>query len=222
MVCPECLSRLHLDTYKSAHGEILSGNLSCNKGHTFTIVDGIPRMATSFGESEQVKESFSSKWTMFEDVAFSKRDMEFQFNWYISRYGFRDSEGLRKLVRSKTNILDVGCGVGRAVGWFSDFADKQTIIGIDMSDAINVAYRRYGAKPNVHFVQGDILKPPFRKGTFDYISCDQVIHHIQSPEEAFNRQVELLAKGGQLSVYAYRKKGPIREFCDDYIRAKTT
>lgn len=222
LVCPECYSEFQLGADGLKGEEIRSGILRCGKGHKFTIIDGVPRIVTSLGESEQVKESYSSKWTMFEDVAFSKRDMQFQFNWYISRYGFGDFEGLQKLIKSRSLILDAGCGVGRAVGWFSDFTDAHDILGIDISDAIDIAYRRYGMRPNVHLIQADILRPPFRPEMFDYISCDQVIHHIKNPEEAFNRLVTLLANGGQLAVYAYKKKGPIREFCDDYIRERTT
>jgi hypothetical protein len=52
--------------------------------------------------------------------------------------------------------------------------------------------------------------------------CKEVIHHTQQPRENFSKLVKLLAVGGVIQIYAYKKKGPIREFSDDFIRSYTT
>jgi len=147
---------------------------------------------------KQVEESYSSKWRIFEDVAFSERDMEFQYNWYISRFGFKNEEGLKKFLESKSCILDAGCGVGKAIGWFSNFS-RGKVFGVDISaDTISIAYKHYGMRPNVHFIQADIRNLPFKREIFDYISCDQVIHHTPDPEATFDHLVKFLRIGGQI------------------------
>jgi arsenite methyltransferase len=71
-------------------------------------------------------------------------------------------------------------------------------------------------------VQADLSKLPFPERFFDFIGCDQVIHHTPSARASLHELVSHLAAGGHIAFYVYRKKGPIREFCDDYIRARTT
>lgn len=170
---------------------------------------------------EQVSASFSNKWRMFEDVTFSDEEMVFQLKWYISRYGFNSEDDIRRFLESKSYVLDAGCGVGRAVGWFANLAKCQ-VIGIDVSDSVRIAKRHYGNGKNVHLIQADISYLPFRTGVFDFISCDQVIHHTPEPEEAFHKLLKILRIGGEIAVYVYKKKAPIREFCDNYIREQTT
>jgi SAM-dependent methyltransferase len=67
-------------------------------------------------------------------------------------------------------------------------------------------------------VQGDVLQLPFKNGSFDLIFSDGVLHHTPSTEQALKALAPLLAAGGEIMFYVYRKKGPIREFSDDYIR----
>ncbi len=220
IVCPICHSNFTIKEQEE-NGEIESGILECMQSHRFPIRGGIPRILISSESVEQVKESFSKKWCRFEDTTFSKRDLDFQYSWYVSRYGYEDDEGFKRFLKSKTIILDAGCGVGRAVGWFSNF-DDCIVFGVDFSEAIDISHKHYGGRKNVHLIQADIRALPFRENTFNYISCDQVIHHTPEPEETFVNLTRLLKGGGEIAVYVYRKKGPIREFCDDYIRERTT
>src|SRR5207244_4364503 len=89
---------------------------------------------------------------------------------------------------------------------------------LDMSESIDFAYQHAGHLPNLHLLQADLTKLPFRHGFFDYIACDQVIHHTPDTETSFQSLVPFLSANGEMAVYVYKKKGPVREFCDDYLR----
>ena len=65
-------------------------------------------------------------------------------------------------------------------------------------------------------------KLPFRKNFFDFICSDQVLHHTKNTETSFKYLTKYLGKGGSISIYVYNKKGPMREFADDFIRERTT
>jgi arsenite methyltransferase len=91
-------------------------------------------------------------------------------------------------------------------------------VGADISAAIDVARERLAAIPNSHFVQADILQLPFAPSTFDAIISEGVLHHTPSTERAFKALVPLLKPAGELMAYIYRRKGPVREFTDDYVR----
>jgi hypothetical protein len=47
-----------------------------------------------------------------------------------------------------------------------------------------------------------------------------VLHHTSNPRQAFSNLVNLLSKEGEIAIYVYLKKAPIREYVDDFIRDK--
>jgi len=67
-------------------------------------------------------------------------------------------------------------------------------------------------------VHADINRLPFPDGFFDFVNCDQVIHHTPDPPKTFLNLTRKLKTGGQVATYVYRKKSVVREFTDDYIR----
>lgn len=222
IVCPVCKKELTLKVDKWDGHEVNSGSLSCILNHEFPITNGVPRLLVNIsGSVEQVKNSFSDKWKRFETETFSKKEIDFQLRWYLERYGFKSKAGLADFLKDKGCILDAGCGVGRSVDWFSD-RTLAPVFGVDISESVDIAYEHYGHRHNVHIIQADIMNLPFKVCAFDYISCDQVIHHTPQPEIAFNLLVNLLSDDGQIAVYTYRKRGPIREFTNDYLRNVTT
>jgi SAM-dependent methyltransferase len=91
-------------------------------------------------------------------------------------------------------------------------------VGMDISPAVDVARSRLGYIANTHFVQADALRPPFRPATFDTIIAEGVLHHTPSTRDALLVARELLKPGGELHFYVYRRKSPIREYTDDYVR----
>ena len=115
-----------------------------------------------------------------------------------------------------TRILDAGTGIGNSAKLFSS-NPKATIFAIDASESVIFAYKKYGNLTNVHFLQADIQKLPFKKGFFDFICSDQVLHHTKNTERSFKTLTKLLAKKGIISIYVYKIKGPMREFADTFI-----
>ena len=46
-----------------------------------------------------------------------------------------------------------------------------------------------------------------------------MLHHTGDPEGASPQSgASLLAPGGEIAIYVYRRKAPVREFTDDYVR----
>ena len=56
--------------------------------------------------------------------------------------------------------------------------------------------------------------------SFDVVFSEGVLHHTPSTERALKALVPLLRPGGELMIYVYRRKAPIREFTDDYVRER--
>ena len=126
-------------------------------------------------------------------------------------------KNLASSLKSKI-IFDAGCGLGYKAAWFAKLAPESLVVGIDYSEAVTIAAQNYLSYPNLLFAQGDIAEIPFRRGSIDYVSCDQVIMHTQNPDETFRELVRIANPDcGEFACYFYAKKA-LPESCDDHFR----
>lgn len=103
-------------------------------------------------------------------------------------------------MRGKT-ILDAGCGTGRYMDLLA--REGADVVGIDLSLAIEVAQENLGHLSNCHFVQADLMHPPFRQEVFDFTYSIGVLHHTPSTCSAFKGLVPLIRPGGEIVVWVY-------------------
>jgi SAM-dependent methyltransferase/uncharacterized protein YbaR (Trm112 family) len=222
IACPRDGSDLRLEGEGDA-AEVDSGELVCPDGHRYPVRDGVPRLLTGVedGEVDQTgtSDSFGAKWAMVRPEDLAKIE-KFQYPWYDARYGFGDEAGLGAALAGCRTVLDAGSGLGYDAARFSRVCPGGQVVGLELTDLVVAAHGRFGGQPNLHFVRGDIMRPPFRSGALDYVSCDQVIHHTPDAERAFGILAGLLRPGGVFATYVYRRKSPIREFADDYLRER--
>jgi arsenite methyltransferase len=200
--------------------EIVAGTLTGARG--YPIVDAIPRFVlTEDPGQRQTESSFGYKWTKLD--SFGSEGMKAELHaWFVSRYGFASAQEMRDYFGGRRRTLDAGCGAGFATSaWMTEdwSADGAEWVGADISAAIDVARERLGRFPGTNFVQADILQLPFREESFDTIIAEGVLHHTPSTERGLKALLPLLRPGGELMFYVYRRKAPIREFTDDYVRA---
>ena len=203
--------------------DILEGVLQGSLGTSYRITKGIPRFLVSEDPNQkQTENSFGFKWKQRDTYDSLQVHMTAR-TWFMRRYGFANIATMQDFFGSRRRILDAGCGSGFTTSLFMDrdWREKANTewIGVDVSEAIDVAQERLGgSNPRTHFIQADILHLPLRQGAFDTIIAEGVLHHTPSTELALKSLVPLLARGGEILFYVYRKKAPIREFTDDYIR----
>ena len=223
---PRDQSPLQLTVDQSTpEGKVASGWLSSPRGGTYPVSKGIPRFAILEDAGQhQTEESFGYKWNR-RDSFDSPAMVQNMRNWLVEKYGFKDAAAMRDYFASRKRILDAGCGAALSSSTFVDEewrkkseSNQTEWCGVDISTAIDVAQARLGSIDRTHFVQADLLALPFRPGTFDTIFSEGVLHHTPSTKKALQATASLLAPGGEFLFYVYRKKGPIREFTDDYIR----
>jgi SAM-dependent methyltransferase len=201
--------------------EVEKGELVAASGAKYPITEGVPSLvrADQFSEGQkETVESFSYKWQKAKE--YRKTTEGHYVQWYLDRYGFGAEKALADFLKDKKRILDAGTAHGRDAEMYVRNSTA-TVFGIDISYGIRNAYRDLKGVPSLHLVQADLTKLPFPKAFFDFIGCDQVIHHTPSTRESLRSLLTHLAPGGHVAFYVYRKKGPIREFCDDHIRETT-
>ena len=173
--------------------------------------------------SDNTARSFRDKWEQNPTLALAQTLDERSeiFRWILGRNGFRDADELRAFLAGKARVLDAGCGNGRVTALLRQHSDAGSteIVGIDLV-AANVARRNLAQLPNVKVLEKNLLEDLADLGKFDFIYCQEVLHHTAEPERAFRNVASLLAPGGEIAIYVYARKAPVREFVDDYVRAR--
>jgi SAM-dependent methyltransferase len=112
----------------------------------------------------------------------------------------------RETIKGKL-VLDAGAGTGQLTCSMARLGCE--IVGVDLSPSVVRGWRlrdRFAgsAKTRVHIVQGNLMKPPFRKGIFDGIMSQGVLHHTPSTRQAFRAVANLVKEGGTLGVWLYK------------------
>ena len=168
----------------------------------------------------QTSKAFGFKWSKrdtYESAAVQSTSRQ----WLLERYCDNDPARLRAwLAGERKIILDAGCGAGySALLFFGDHLKDHDYLGVDISEAVEVAKTRFSeAGYPGDFLRMNLLDLPLPHQSIDLIFAEGVLHHTDSTEKAIKSLARLLKAGGRFLFYVYAKKAVIREFTDDHIR----
>lgn len=108
------------------------------------------------------------------------------------------------LVRGK-RVLDAACGEGYGSALLARSA--ASVVGVDLSEAaIAHARQRYGARPNLQFVQGDATQLPFEDARFDVVVSFETLEHLHAQERLIEGFARVLAEDGVLVISSPDKR----------------
>lgn len=223
LVDPVRRKSLCLQHEKAEGDNIISGVLHAEDGTDYTIQSGIPRFVLTEDVGQvQTSDAFAFKWQK-RDTYDSPASKANATAWMIDKYGFSSLQEWARYYSSKRRILDLGCGSGFSSSLWLDseyWSGEAMWVGVDISLAIDVAQDCLNHISNTHFVQADALSLPFPDASFDAVFSEGVLHHTPSTRRALLSATGLLEPGGEFHFYVYRRKGPVREFTDDFIRGQ--
>lgn len=170
---------------------------------------------------QQTEDTFGEKWEKTSKIKEVDKLYSFQYDWFLKLYGFDSVKHLKSFLSDKKIIFDAGCGLGYKTAWFAQLAPESLVIGMDISDSVEIAAKNFQHLNNLFFIQGDISNTLIKPETFDFVVCDQVIMHTEDPELTFQHLTNITKIGGQFCCYVYSKKSLPRELIDDYFRKAT-
>lgn len=172
---------------------------------------------------KNTEKSFFDKWHKNQNLAFGQTLAEESeiCKWILQRNGFNSFKGLTDVLKDKKRILDAGCGNGRVTALLREHSDsiKTQVVGIDLTSS-DVAHENLKDYKNVQFFAKNLRESLKDMGKFDFIYCQEVLHHTGDAQQSFNNLVDILGENGEIAIYVYKKKAPIREFTDDFVREK--
>lgn len=200
LACPSCEGEVRLtrtaEAVETAHGvEVAEGELSCVAcARMFPIRRGVPRFADARAveaEKASTAENFGWQWQHF-----TQRDDHYgeQFLGWVAP--------VRPEFFAGKFVLEGGCGKGRHTRLAAEWGARE-VVGVDLSDAVDVAYAATCELPNAHVVQADIYQLPLRQRAFDYAFSVGVLHHLPCPREGFIALSRHVREGGHLSAWVY-------------------
>ena len=251
LCCPVCGGNLTVKSFEDSGNEILNGMLLCECQRWYPIIDGLPRilwgehrgdylefisnyerdiskysinleLTSKITTKKRVRDTFTTIWDRFPRFGIDDKDKEkFYDNWMSQKLGFDNVDDLYGFISSKKKILEVGVGSAQKLKMIGEHTSGK-VVGLDISSSAEHAYKTTREMSNVTVIQADLFAAPLKRGMFDFIISDGVLHHTPDTKKAFLSITPLLANGGEISIRVYNKQGPIREFCDDLIRSNTT
>ncbi|MBS3159287.1 methyltransferase domain-containing protein [Candidatus Woesearchaeota archaeon] len=211
LVCPKCKAEFILKDYKGVDN-INTGELVCSEcKKSYKIINGIPRILDNINKEKKITaKRFAYEWYKFNSMYKEAEHQFLDWVWPVKKEFF-----LNKI------ILDAGCGMGRHAYLSSKFGAK-LVIGIDLGDSVNIAYKNTKALKNIHIIQADIYNLPFKKESFDYIYSIGVLHHLPNPKDGFNKLLIYLKKNSLISIWVYGKENnPLLPFLNLFRKTIT-
>ena len=87
-------------------------------------------------------------------------------------------------------VLDVGCGFGQTLGYYT--ARGCDVYGVEVDENIRRVADKFGFKVHVGLFDDSI----YEAGFFDYVTMDQVIEHVTDPLTTLRGVARILKPGG--------------------------
>jgi SAM-dependent methyltransferase len=238
--CIKCGKDLKLDAITKSGKKCISGILKCTKCKVeWPVINGIPRllpdellaelvypMHKDFFEKNKIKlnaakdknklkndtaESFGFEWLKYPKILSQfEKDWKRYFNPQITK----------EQIKNKI-VADYGCGMAKH-GYFIGKYKAKKYIGIDLSEAVEAAYKNT-ENFNSLIVQADIYHLPLKGELIDLHYSIGVLHHLPDPEKGFLSITKIMKKDARIFIWVYGKKNNKRAlYFYNPIRTVTT
>ncbi len=195
LVCPICRGTLRLQSDRIDDFGIAEGELHCEAcAVAYSIRGGIPR----FVASESYSSSFGEQWIRAGSLrSDSQTGTTYMRDTVLGRTEWPENHLDGKLV------LECGCGAGDDTDVLQSLGNS-TLISLDLSASVKVAYENTKSNPNVHIIQADLSRIPLREKSVDVVYCHRVLQHTPDPETSFFSMTKHLKdRGGEMFLHCY-------------------
>lgn len=113
-------------------------------------------------------------------------------------------------IKPNHQVLDVGCGSG--ISTFLLTEHSNFVVGLDISEEMLKDAKGFSKKmhkKNVNFVQSDCEHLPFIDNAFNAVVCMDLLHHVQSMENAVVEMSRVCQLGGRVVAVEFSANNPM-------------
>lgn len=111
-----------------------------------------------------------------------------------------DKTALRHMLSSFsfTHVLELGCGTGKNTEWL---VQRAAVTAVDFSEGMLERARSKIKDARVTFLQADITRAwPFTASSFDLVTCNLILEHIQDLTPVFGEAARVLTDQGRFFI----------------------
>jgi len=116
-------------------------------------------------------------------------------------------------------VLDLGCGTGIDSAEFLQHG--ALVVSADLSATATRLTRdllQEAGFPSPVVLQAEATSLPFKSGSFDYVYCVGLLHHIPNVEKAVSEIYRVIKPGGQVMAMVYHKDSLLYAYSIVYLR----
>jgi uncharacterized protein YbaR (Trm112 family) len=220
LACPDCGGAIELvESHEENAVRVLRGTLLCTScARRYPLEKGVPRLVKATEDVSEVCRRFSVQWQWRWRGRFESAercygvDDEACVGWINEQL-----QAPRKAALGNW-MLDAGCGAGQKTEVLARLCPDQNVVGLDLGvESLEEATCCFGVKPNLDYVQGNILAPPFKAHQFDYGISLGVLHHTPNTRRAFAAFRRLLKEETACAIWIYPTYKEEPEFRELYF-----
>jgi SAM-dependent methyltransferase len=219
LACPECRGGIEVaESLEENALRILRGTLQCTScARHYPIDMGVPRLVKVAEDVAEVCNRFAFQWLSRWNGKFEgDRCYGFDDDIYIG--WVKDQLQSRRVPEPGEWLLDAGCGSGEKTQVLARLCPEQNVVGLDLGlPSLEKAAARFGDLPNLDYVQGNIMEPPFKERQFDSGMSLGVLHHTPNTRQAFAIFRRLLKEETTCVIWIYPTYGEGPEWRMPYI-----
>jgi ubiquinone/menaquinone biosynthesis C-methylase UbiE len=113
---------------------------------------------------------------------------------------------IKKLIRGKKRVLEVGCGEGSKLQWLC--TNNEDVVGVDISEtAVKLARNQY---PKLTFIEADAGELPFTDNYFNVAYSAFVLEHVTEPQKMIEEMIRVVRSRGLVAIIAPNFGAPQR------------
>jgi ubiquinone/menaquinone biosynthesis C-methylase UbiE/uncharacterized protein YbaR (Trm112 family) len=213
LACPNCGGAIELvESHEENAVRVLRGTLLCAScARRYPLEKGVPRLVKATEDVSEICRRFSVQWLWRSHGRFESAELCYGLDDEVCVGWMNEQLQALQKVAPGNWMLDAGCGAGEKTEVLARLCPEQNVVGLDLGvESLVEATGRFGAKPNLDYVQGNILSPPFKAHQFDYGISLGVLHHTPNTRQAFAAFRRLLKEETACVIWIYPtyKEGP--------------
>jgi ubiquinone/menaquinone biosynthesis C-methylase UbiE/uncharacterized protein YbaR (Trm112 family) len=201
--CPQCGKKLQFERAISLNEDVQEGQIVCEKGHAWSIDNGIPSLVYPPISKDD------AKWiAQYDEMAELYDDLVKQYDDWLGIDMMKERENFATFIPIEGPVKIIDVSVGTAANFvalhnrFKNQMGRFSLHGMDLSTGmLNVAQRKITEDEfSVSLTHGSVFNIPYQSSFFDIVLHSGGINTFSDIHGALNEMLRIARAGGMVIV----------------------